>query len=172
MPGFHPRVQVTPGGALMARLRLLPPTGMSSTRSLRTGLPPEPLVPLLFEERIYDDFVVQMAWSAVSRRGFRCLLFGEREPHALIVRALVSHDLSPDDRARSLAIIRLGHLVLLGQAHDFSEPYLPRVAPPSPYVYLVTYSIERQEITACHSVQGERVTPHPVGILCPTPSDF
>jgi hypothetical protein len=154
----------------MSRVRLAAPT-LARIRPNESGLPNGMLVPLLFTPEAWGAYLLHTSWVALSARDCRCLLFGRRESHALVVRAIVSDDLPPADRADFLALIRDEHLVLLGQAHDFTEKYVPRVEAPRPYVYLLTHSIDHQTITACHSVAGDRVTNHPVAILYPPTTD-
>ena len=152
----------------MSRLRLLPPTALSGISPIRDAPLAGTVVPLLLTPEAERAYRVQSSWLAMGGRDFRGLLFGRREPHALVVQALVSDDLPPAERAAFLALIQEQRLVLLGQAHDFSERCLPRVALPTPYAYLVTYTIDHQAITACHSVAGNRITNHPVAILQPS----
>lgn len=124
-----------------------------------------PLLPLVFDDLAHDVFTIQTAWNVRRTLEYHCLLYGERTPEALIVRVIIDDTMAMKDRDLFQNQIATEGYVLLGQAHDYSEDYLPDEDRPDDYVYLVTTNIDGLDHTTCQSTNGDQIINHPVGII-------
>ena len=123
------------------------------------------LRPLVFGRFAHDVFTIQTAWNVRRTLEYHCLLYGERTPEALIVRVIIDDTMAEKDRELFQNQIASEGYVLLGQADDHSEDYLPQEDRPEDYVYLITTNIDGIDQTTCQSTNGDQIITHPVGII-------
>jgi hypothetical protein len=123
------------------------------------------LRPLIFDDFAHDVFTIQTAWNVRRTLEYHCLLYGERTPEALIVRVIIDDTMAAKDRELFQNQIATEGYVLLGQAHDYSEDYLPDEDRPEDYVYLITTNIDGLDQTTCQSTNGDQIINHPVAII-------